>query len=358
MEATRSVAAAAPAVSAGWLRGPGFDVALLVGPLALGILAAGVVVARPDLFGLVLGIDLALLGYPHVVATYSRLYVDPAGRRAHRLLAWAAPPAVLLATVGLAAGLGAAAVATVYFHWQLLHYGRQAHGIERAYARRAGGGGRTEPLTWLLVHGLPLAGLLHRSAEAQPNFLGLEVRYLPVAGAVAAVAWVAVGVVGLAWLGARLRASLAGRARPARDAFVAGHVAAFAVGYGWLDSLNAGWLLVNVWHNAQYLLVVWHANRSRFGAAAEAPADRGARVLVALTRPRRAGLYLGVTLLAALAFYAGVDAVAAGLTGAGLPVALVALVLYQAINFHHYLVDGVIWKLRRPEVRAALAPGA
>jgi len=102
MEATRSVAAAAPAVSAGWLRGPGFDVALLVGPLALGILAAGVVVARPDLFGLVLGIDLALLGYPHVVATYSRLYVDPAGRRAHRLLAWAAPPAVLLATVGLA----------------------------------------------------------------------------------------------------------------------------------------------------------------------------------------------------------------------------------------------------------------
>jgi hypothetical protein len=37
---------------------------------------------------------------------------------------------------------------------------------------------------------------------------------------------------------------------------------------------------------------------------------------------------------------------------AGIPVA--AMVVYQTINFHHYIVDSLIWKVRRKNVQAAL----
>jgi hypothetical protein len=32
----------------------------------------------------------------------------------------------------------------------------------------------------------------------------------------------------------------------------------------------------------------------------------------------------------------------------------VALVTYQAINFHHYIVDGVIWKVRKKSLQKTL----
>ena len=32
----------------------------------------------------------------------------------------------------------------------------------------------------------------------------------------------------------------------------------------------------------------------------------------------------------------------------------VVVVVYQTINFHHYIVDALIWKLRRKEVGAKL----
>jgi hypothetical protein len=30
------------------------------------------------------------------------------------------------------------------------------------------------------------------------------------------------------------------------------------------------------------------------------------------------------------------------------------LIVYQTINFHHYIVDGIIWKVRKPRVRENL----
>ena len=31
-----------------------------------------------------------------------------------------------------------------------------------------------------------------------------------------------------------------------------------------------------------------------------------------------------------------------------------AVVLYQIVNFHHYIVDSMIWKVRRPRMQAVL----
>ena len=54
--------------------------------------------------------------------------------------------------------------------------------------------------------------------------------------------------------------------------------------------LNHGWLVLNIWHNAQYILTVWLFNNNRFKEG-------------------------------------------------------------MAINFHYYVVDAVIWKVRRKPVQ-------
>ena len=42
--------------------------------------------------------------------------------------------------------------------------------------------------------------------------------------------------------------------------FVLSHIAIFLVAYVVVEDVNTGWLAINVWHNFQYVLVVWMSN--------------------------------------------------------------------------------------------------
>src|SRR5688572_29022282 len=98
---SRAAGMAAPAVP-GWLVGPRFDSAFIVGIAALA-LAAGLAVAnQPQLFLLILFLDLWLLGYHHVVSTYTRLCFDRESFVQHRFLVLHLPVIVFAATLGLA----------------------------------------------------------------------------------------------------------------------------------------------------------------------------------------------------------------------------------------------------------------
>src|SRR5215510_4609629 len=55
------------------IKSEAFDLGLLILPLATGLAAAGAVLSNPTLFPVLLLADLWLLGYHHVVATYTRL---------------------------------------------------------------------------------------------------------------------------------------------------------------------------------------------------------------------------------------------------------------------------------------------
>src|SRR3546814_263402 len=122
----------------GWLRGPAFDLTFIGGITVLALLSGGLVVAKPELFGLILLLDLWLLGYHHVIATYTRLCFDAASRRQHAFLLFGLPPLVLGAVVLLAAGLGTWTVPTLYLYWQWFHYTRQSWGVSQVYRRKAG----------------------------------------------------------------------------------------------------------------------------------------------------------------------------------------------------------------------------
>jgi hypothetical protein len=62
-------------------------------------------------------------------------------------------------------------------------------------------------------------------------------------------------------------------------------------------------------------------------------------------------LFFGATLALSTVAYLFLGVTVAILSTSALPIALMT---YQSINFHHYIVDSFIWKSRRPKVREEL----
>jgi hypothetical protein len=199
-----------------------------------------------------------------------------------------------------------------------------------------------ENLSRLVFYGVPLWGILHRSAQDPGLFLGVELRVLPVTPLVVDVVGAA-ALAGLGWWALRcVRAWREGRLPVAHTLYVASHHLIFAAGYILIPDLDRGWLTLNVWHNAQYLLFVWMFNTNRFKDGV----DPDARFLSTISQEQRTLVYTGVCLAISTAAYLAIGHVAAVLP--------VALVTYQAINFHHYIVDGVIWKVRKKSLQKTL----
>ena len=329
-----------------WLGGPVPDLAMLLGAPTLALVAGLLVgIDRRWLPALIL-VDIWLLGYHHVVATFTKLAGTAEDRRRHRFLLYGLPWVVLGATALVAATAGIWLVATVYFFWQWFHYTRQSYGIERAYRRRSGGISWDSPrLSEATLWSVPVLGILYRSAQHPARFLGFGI-WMP------RVPWIIVEAVGAAtaalvalWVAERIAAWRRGELPLAHTLYLASHFAVFCAGYVLVDDIDQGWLAVNVWHNAQYIAFVWIYNRGRFAAGVR----DDARVLSWLSQAgaRRAALYfgacLGVTLVAyrLIAWLAG--AITVQLRVAVLTVLLVAV---MAVNFHHYVADALIWRRR------------
>lgn len=340
-------AVAVPVQAPGWLRSAGFDGVFILGLAGLGLGAAAAALVQPALFWPILFADLWLLGYHHVIATYTRLCFDADSLRAHRFLLFGLPPLVLAAVLAAAYGVGVWTLVSVYLYWQWFHYARQSWGVTQAYRRKAGaldtGSPRLNQLAFWL---LPVWGILHRSQQDPGLFLGLELRTLPVpAPLVDAVGVAAIAVLAL-WAADRARAYVQGRLPVAQTLYLVTHHAVFAAAYLLIEDISVGWLAVNIWHNAQYVAFVWLYNTNRFKAGIEPKA----RFLSTLSQSRNALLYFGVCVGLSTVVYLLLGQVAAAVVA---PVAI-----YQAINFHHYIVDGVIWKLRRPPLQRTLGLAA
>jgi hypothetical protein len=334
-------AAAISQPAPGWLRSRHFDLTLIRSVTLLALLSGLIVVLRPELFGLVLLTDLWLLGYHHVVSTLTRLSFDRASARKHRFLLVYLPPLVFAATFLLAWQVGVWLIATIYLYWQWFHYTRQSWGVQQAYRRKAGELVDDDPRFALLTfYLLPVYGILYRSWQAPDTFLFQEVRVLPVPGLVVDVVGIAAGLCITAWAVRRVLAWRRGRLARAHTAFVAAHFTVFFVSYRMIDDITVGWLVINIWHNAQYILFVWLFNTNRFRGGV----DPSARFLSWLSQSENKYRYVAVCL--------GISTVTYGVihlaTGSSLIAGLPFLVLvYQTINFHHYIVDAMIWRMRR-----------
>jgi hypothetical protein len=335
-----TIALSIAAPSSGWLRNAQFDLNFIVGTTVLAVVTGAVVVSEPRLFAPILLLDLWLLGQHHVVSTYSRLCFTKEDRARHRFLLYGLPPIVLLMTFGAASVAGIWIIGTIYFYWQWFHYTRQSWGISQMYRRNSDHSGESELVTKLAFYLPPLWGILHRSWQSPEQFLGMAFKTLPVPGmlvdlvglcAIAALSW---------WVVLRYQTWRRGETVLAHNLYIASHHTIFFIGYQLVEDVTYGWLFLNIWHNAQYILFVWLFNNKRY----KDQVDQTAPGWSTLCQSKNLWRYLLVSFGIATVFYValrGVDVLAISAGFVGVPI---LLLLYQTINFHHYIVDAVIWR--------------
>ncbi len=331
----------------GWLKDPRFDLTLIVGITLLACMMGGAVALAPSLFLPLLAFHTWCFGFDHVIATWTKLAGVPEDRRRNRLLIYVLPPVVFSATllIGQSAGIGV--LNTGYFFFQWVHTTRQSWGIAQHY-RRAAGGIPSHPrwLSELTLWSLPVVGLLHRCHQQPGKFLWMDLFLPAIPGVVVTIAGAVAAILVAVFFWTRRRELLL-----PHTLYMCTHFLVFAVGYLVIDDLHAGWLLVNVWHNVQYLAYVWMHNRARFDGRVRPDA----RILSWLCQP---GVKRGIGYFAAClaistplfaAIYALGDRIDLWLGGRLISI---SLVFALALNFHHYIVDGLIWKRSRAMIIA------
>jgi hypothetical protein len=324
-----------------WLRSQRFDLSFIVGIPAFAIATAIVILIEPNLFWPILVIDLWFFGYHHVVSTYTRLWFDRKSFVESRFLVFGVMPAVAVATLVLVWTVGLWSIITIYFYWQWFHYARQSWGISRAY--RAKERDALYEDGWIdqaIFYAVPVLGILYRSYQDPGTFIGMELKTLPVAGWVVSAAAAATVVLLAYWVIRRVQAWRAGRLAAVHTLYMLSHFTIFGVAYLAISDITIGWLAINIWHNAQYILFVWLFNTRRFKDGV----DPEARFLSYISQPQRLWLYLLVCVaITGVVYWAILGTLSAwffaGLSG--------TIVLYQIVNFHHYVVDAVIWKSRK-----------
>ena len=328
-----------------------FDATLLIAPLSMGLLAVAIVTANPSMYAAVLVSDLWFLGYHHVISTYTRLGFSPQGLRRNRFLAVDLLVVIVLATLALALTAGAWVVASAFLYLQWFHYMRQGYGISRMYFRAtpegqvsgpstAPGAGARDHVANLAIYTVPIYAIAHRSTTLGDKFLEMPVRAVVPPQAVVAMLGVAAALTVAIWF-ARMGYRVAnGTADVRYEGFILSHVVIFLVGYIFTSNANVGWLAINIWHNLQYVLVVWMVNVKRYGGRTDADEP----LLSRISQPGRPVAYFACCLAITTIVYIGLNRFTALALGGGLAA---TLGVYMGINFHHYIVDALIWKRRR-----------
>ncbi len=341
----------------GWLDGKHYDSIFIFGVALIALASGLIVLVKPELFYPVLLADLWLLGYHHVIATFTKLAGTKEDREENSFLIYWLPFIVLAAVFGMYLGLGIWSIVTVYFFWQWFHYTRQAYGISVFYRRKVAIPFE-QPywLTQLLIWAVPVWGLLHRCMQGWDDFLGLPLYVPPVPERLVFLAGlVAAGTV-LWWLYTCFKNFRAGTLSLAHTYFIGSHLLIFSVGYVFISEINIGWLVANVWHNAQYILFVWLYNTNRFKKDTLADITQVPLMSwLSQRKPIRVLAYFVFTLILTTIFYQSLAEGFQMIAGANLVLLSTLYIIgYQTVNFHHYVVDGLIWKARQKKQKEVM----
>jgi heme/copper-type cytochrome/quinol oxidase subunit 4 len=302
--------------------------------------------AFPDAFKLALLIVLSV-SFVHRHFVYVLFFGDEDQRAMHPRALWVAP--LLITAIVLPARLWALpvfdVVAGAIAAWNIWHTLLQRHGIARAYAARGGGGldarahGRHD-LHMLLA--LAACTAVFVIVFRQATFYGPAQRVLVrlyLVQEYPAIGWallVAAGVVAaakvIAWVRAEAHASPRVGRGP-RLVFWASSLCLFGVFV--VHGPVVGYLVFGFGHSVEYTVFVYLFSHRRIARGETAPSVRALG--------RAVPLVMLSTLL--LAFFVAARQVWT------VPL---FVVYYKATSALHFFYDGLIWKMRRPEVRAPL----
>lgn len=349
-----------------WLFGPFPDLMLGCG-LLYGVVFATLAVGGPELIKMMPSSVPALLimvfVMPHYGGTLLRVYEQRADRRAYTIFSvWATLAVFALFVVGIHSAYVGAIMVTVYLTWSPWHYTGQNYGLAVMFLRRRGVSVEPAVKRWLyasfiLSYVLTFVAM-HISSGAGYDALayeGSEILFLPL-GIPRTAAVYLMPVVGTAYLiatgGAVIQMLRRGSLRDVAPtlALMVTQTLWFSAPitvrfYEWttgLAPLDAQMqirdyaLFVFLGHGIQYLWVTtYYARNSRSWTGYGRYLLKAALTGISIwTLPF---MVFGPDALGKLSFDAGM-----------------ALVVASAVNIHHFILDGAIWKLRSSRVASVL----
>lgn len=333
----------------GYIVGPVYDWVFFLGSpalcLALGAAVSGswlatsryaLVAERDTLVGFATGV----VTHAHLVAVVFRSHANPQIRARHRVRFFVVPVLLWLAIV-VSPWIAVASTVVATF-WDVWHSGAQTFGFARIYERNHG----TPPelarrldfwMNQLLYAGPILAGVtLADHVEAFDGFASLGDAVFSsvparVLGHRAQLAWAVVAAGGVFIAGyvlAHVRMVRAGHRPSWRKVWIIASTGAVSI-YTWgFNSWGQAFLIMNVFHAAQYLALVWAIEGRRIASLMRLPA-----------RPRVAlGVYLGSVALYGL----GVEALDADVT--------TLWAITMVVSLMHFWYDAFVWSVQRAEV--------
>lgn len=344
-----------------WVYSPAFDIAFILSP-AVGV--AAIVLLFPELFErandvplwawvvLVIGVDVA-----HVYSTLFRTYFDPEEFRARRALYLTVPFAAWAGGILLYLG-GAALFWRALAYIAVYHFVRQQYGFMMIYARDE----RTAllPSLWLdrlAIYLATIYPLIFWHAHPREFSWFVEGDFVRLAQPVERIAFVVYLATLIVYLARETVRTLATRRLNwGKNLLLGGTVAAWYIGIVFTNGDLAFTFTNVIAHGIPYIALIWiYAYKKWRDRSAPSPAYRK------LFQPRFVPFYLAAILILAYGEEAVWDIFVwhdhcsafldcLGLAGRAHDHVLLWLVPLLAVpQLTHYILDGFIWRIRKPD---------
>jgi len=343
----QAIPAARPGEARPWMISPALDVLLFVGVTLLTLIPWLVsdVLGYPGYYVL---IGVAVANGPHLISTWTRVYL-PRAERFQRPVRYWVIPAIAFAfavTAEVRGGMWIVVIRSMIFYWATWHFVAQSWGVMRLYQRKHGAA--DQPIARLekaLIFLPAFWCALHRLFTGPRTLFGIEVLYIrPPAILVNALGGVivmlAAAYVAMWWGSRRSR----GAHEYIRLIYLPFNFLGFAMPFLVIRDGTSAFAAAALWHAVQYIAIVWLYNRRRWSSGV----DPGARVVSWVSQPGRSLAYMGLIAVCAAGVYT-IAFVASRIAKTSFED--LAMMFWTGLTLGHYYVDGVIWKSRRYDLR-------
>jgi hypothetical protein len=246
-------------------------------------------------------------------------------------------------------GVRSTTVRTMLFYWACWHFLAQNWGILRIYQRRCGDAmSGIAKLERVILYLGALWPISYRLYTGPWTLFGARIKHPTLEPWMVNGLGAALIATSLLYLGIRVNQAMRGERVPwIRPLMLVGSWFGFLVPFVLIKKNgSAAFAAAACWHGLQYLGIVWFYNRNRWKDGVDAKA----KFVSWISQPGRPHLYFLGLLALAGSIYLALNVAAAVVYDTATWGSLV----WISLTFGHYYLDGVIWKLRKPELQKRL----